>query len=123
MEPAKENHNPVTQLHKQWIITMEAYMDELQSLDSVVRTLVPSAYDVEDHLSLLGLRNRILLQKSLFAELLAEVKTMQAEATDDTVVTIGQIMANNKLRDKILKAEQTVFELKARINQLLSKAS
>ena len=63
------------------------------------------------------------LQKSLFAELLAEVKNMQAEATDDTVVTIGQIIANNKLRDKILKAEQTVFELKARINQLLSKAS
>lgn len=124
MLPDTTNNHPVKQLHKQWIITMEAYLEELQQLDSLVKTLVPTAYDVEDHLSLLGLRNRTLLQKGLFAELIAEVHTMAA-ATDgtDKVVTINQIIANNKLRDKILRAEQTVFQLKAQVNHLLSKAS
>jgi hypothetical protein len=124
MNPGDKKHLSFVELHGKWMENMENYIKELQQLDASARYLQQCLHDLYLQEQLSDLRNRILMQRSLISALRMEMAQLSHQMKQhDNVITVGDIMAHNKLRDKMLKAEQDVYMLKTIVHQLLSKAS
>jgi hypothetical protein len=103
---------------------LENNLLELQQLDSSVKHLQLCVHDIHIQKELNTMRNRALILKSLLSVYHAELNELRNHSCkSDGVITIGEIIMRNKLRDKVLRAEQDVLILKAAVHQLLSKAS
>jgi hypothetical protein len=103
---------------------IENSLMELQQVDSTVRHLQLCLYDIQLHKELNTMRNRELMLRSLLSSFHVELQELKSHMNkSEGVITIGEIVSRNKLRDKVMKAEQDVLTLKASVNQLLSKAS
>lgn len=103
---------------------METYLSDLLQADASARHLQQCIHDIHLQQNLSDLRNRILMKRGLLCALLMEMaQTSHQMKQNENRVTIGDIIAHNKLRDKMLKAESDVLMLKSELHQLLSKAS
>ncbi len=124
MKPGDKKYLSFVELHSNWMQQMESYLEELQQADSSARYLQNCLHDLYLQEELTGVRNRILMQRSMLSALIMEMAQLShSMKQQDNVITIGVIIAHNKMRDKMLKAEQEVLMLKASLHQLLSKAS
>lgn len=125
MVDENENKKPlVHQAHEQWLKNIEAQMEHLQQTDANARHLQMCVHDLAMQSNLSALRNKILLQKSLLNSLALEVvNNLNLLVKANNAITIGDIIKRNKLRDRVLKAEQETLLLQTSVYQLLSKAS
>lgn len=122
----KTNEFKLEKLHNEWLNNLSAYLKQLQNIDSITRQMQISEQDLITQIDLKQLRNTILLQKSVVNSLANEVVEIRQSCIKenvDKIITIGILVTNNNLRDRIRKAEQSVFTLKYQVNKLLSKAS
>lgn len=123
MLPVKTNIEAFQKLHLQWLNSLEACAEQLHSLDSITRQLLRSNEEDTDEKALAELRNNVLLQAGVIKEMTEEVMRLNkkfCETKSDNTITMGDLMDNNRLRDKIRKLEQHIFTLKNRVNQILS---
>ncbi|MCW5907289.1 MAG: hypothetical protein KIS94_05485 [Chitinophagales bacterium] len=125
MKRENENGKPLMrQSHEQWLKNIEMQMDDLQQADANARYLQMCVHDLAVQSNLSTLRNRLLMQKSLLSSLAFEVaNNLRLIVKASNVITIGDIVTGNKLRDRVLKAEQETLLLRTSVHQLLSKAS
>lgn len=106
----------------QWISSLHAYNEQLQYIGSIAGQLTHSAGETDAPLEVRQLQNDIILKKRVIEMLMQEVIQLNEQQNFETV-TVGFLLANNKLREKIRKAEQDIFVLKFKVNQLLSNPS
>ena len=116
----------IEQSHNEWLTCLFACEEELLHLDAVTHELQKSvnALALQPHLH--QLRHEILLQRGVIEKLNEEVmgwaKTFSGRE-DKKIISIQELIQNNKVRDKVRKTEQNIFMLKYQVNKLLSLAS
>jgi hypothetical protein len=126
MISVKTDEHALEKVHNEWIGSLLAYEEHLNSLNLVTRQLQSSVNDLQFQRELQQLCNEIVMQKSVLAVLVAEVETIRTtfkQRDEKQVITLADLIENNRLRERILKAEQAVFLLKIQINKFLSIAS
>jgi hypothetical protein len=118
--------NKTEAIQFEWESNLKAYQEDLGSLDSLTAQLHITIHDVDFQTEIKTLRNNIFLHKKVIAELLKEQQTLIAllkEKSRMRALTLSDLIEKNRLREKVRKAEQTVFVLKYRVNKLLTVAS
>jgi hypothetical protein len=117
------NDNTVFQSRfNQWISSLHAYNEQLQNISAITKQLA-GHYDHTDYFNeVRWLQNEIVLKQRVIESLTEEVMQL-TEQQNFEPITVGFLLVNNKLREKIRKAEQDVFILKFKVNQLLSSPS
>ncbi len=122
----EETKNATERRYIEWLVGLEASLEQLQYADSVSKQIQHAVQDLSFQGEISSLRNKILMQKNVISSLVSEVMTAQSNYSvvpDKTEITMGRLIADSHLREKVLKAEQAVFMLRYQVNQLLSKAS
>jgi len=126
MIPVKTDEHALEKVHTEWIGSLTAYEEHLKNMDAITSQLQRSVNDLHYQQELRQLRSEIVLQKNVIAVLTEEVVKLRSafkERNEKQVTTLADLIENNRFRDKILKAEQAVFLLKAEVNKFLSIAS
>lgn len=126
MNNVKTDISILENLHNEWMANLYAYEEELTNIDSITKQLQSSVNDLHYQRHLNDLRTEILLQRGMITALNNEVKEwkkMFSEREDKKMITLSELIENNRMREKVRKTEQSVFMLKYQVNKLLSKAS
>jgi hypothetical protein len=126
MNHVKTDISVLEKSHTEWLSNLCAYEEELKHIDAITRQLQTSVNDLHYQQHLRELRNEILLQRGLVTAISDEViewRKMFSEREDKKMISLAELIQNNRLRDKVRKTEQSVFMLKYQVNKLLSKAS
>lgn len=125
MELHEETNTAIDKLYVEWYISLEACLGQLQHIDSLTRQLQVEVQALHVQNEMRSLRNRILLQKNMLSAIIEEVQHARSRynSNDKKEITMANLLENNRLREKVRKAEQSSFMLRYQVNQLLSKAS
>ena len=126
MNPIKTDETLFEKLHNEWIATLLGLEEHIQSIDIICSQLQSSVNDFQFQKELKEIRNEIILHKGLVLFLSEEVLNLKKKFSsrdENDKLTLSDLIENNKLREKIRKAEQSVFMLKYQINNFLSIAS
>lgn len=118
--------NTYTDLHNEWVGSLLAYEDELRNIRHHIAQLQSSVNDFQFQHNLHELAHEVDGMKMDMDELSKEVlcfRNKVAKQKSDTGVMFVTMLENNRLREKIRKAEQAVFMLKFQLGKFLSKAS
>ena len=112
--------------YNEWIENLLAFSEHLQRMDSVSAQLQSSVNDLHFQRELRDIRNEIVLQKNIVSVLSEEVLQLKRrfnERDEQQVITLSDLIENNRFRDQVRKAGESVFMLKYQINKFLSIAS
>jgi predicted nuclease with TOPRIM domain len=112
--------------YNEWLENLSAFNEHLQRMESVSAQLQSSVNDLHFQQELRDIRNEIVLQKNIVSVLSEEVLQLKRrfnERDDQQIITLSELIENNRFRDKVLKAAESVFMLKYQINKFLSIAS
>ena len=112
--------------YNEWLENLSAFNEHLQRMESVSAQLQSSVNDLHFQQELRDIRNEIVLQKNIVSVLSEEVLQLKRrfnERDDQQTITLSELIENNRFRDKVLKAAESVFMLKYQINKFLSIAS
>ncbi len=126
MDTVKITETGVEKLHSDWLSSLHAYTEHLQNMDSITRQLQSTVYDLHFQRDLHALRTELILQKNVVGELSHEIITRQQRSLHqegNQLLTLADLIENNRLRDRILRTEKAVFILKYRVSKMLSLAS
>lgn len=126
MDTIKTTESSTGKHHTEWLSSLHAYMEHLQNMDGVTRQLQLTVHDLYFQRDLQRVRTEIVLQKNVVNQLQNEIEQAYQRyllSEDKQLITIGDLIERNRLRDKILKTEKTVFMLKYQVNKILSLAS
>ncbi len=126
MNQVKTDCSSIEKLHNEWLMSLCAYEEELLHIDAITKQLQKSTLDLHYQQCLTEYRNQIVLQSGLMAKLRDEVQEWNKiflHREDKKLITLSEIIQNNRIRDKVRKAEQSIFTLKYQVNKLLSLAS
>ena len=126
MIPVKTDKNTLEKIYNEWVGSLLAYEEHLQNIDSITAQLQRSVNDLHYQQDLRELRNEIVLQKNIISVLSEEVLQLKKrfnERDEKQVINLSDLIENNRFREKIRKAEQSVFMLKYKVNKFLSIAS
>jgi hypothetical protein len=104
------------------------YRQQLQDLELRVTGASRTGFDLDAAIELDALKELINAQQvaidTLTAETINRLEQLKpANKANDGIMAFTEVIANNHLRDKIRKAEHSVFYLKHHVNKLLSMAS
>ena len=112
--------------YDEWISNLLAFNEHLQTMDSITAQLQSSVNDLHFQRDLRELRNEVVLQKRIISVLIEEVLQLKRrfnERGEKQIITLPDLIENNRFRDKVLKVAESVFMLKYQINKFLSIAS
>ena len=126
MNMVKTDEHALEKLHNEWIGNLLAYEEHLQNIQAVCSQLQSSVNDLQFQHELQQLRIEIVLQKSIISVLNEEVLQLRKrfnERDEKQVINLADLIENNRFRDRVRKAEQSVFMLKYQVNKFLSIAS
>lgn len=126
MNTIKTEIASIDRAHDEWISNLFSYEEQLGIIDSITRQLQTSINDLSYQRDLQQLRNKIVMQKAIVSELTVEVTSFANQYADrvkSEPLTLSDLIAKNRMRDKLRKTEQSVFMLKYQVNKLLSIAS
>ena len=120
------NISIIEKRYNEWIENLSAFSEHLQRMDSVSAQLQSSVNDLHFQRELRELRNEIVLQKNIVSVLSEEVLQLKRrfnERDEQQAITLSDLIENNRFRDQVRKAGESVFMLKYQINKFLSIAS
>ena len=126
MNMVKTDEHALEKLHNEWIGNLLAYEEHLQNIQAVCSQLQSSVNDLQFQHELQQLRIEIVLQKSIISVLNEEVLQLRKrfnERDEKQIINLSDLIENNRFRERIRKAEQSVFMLKYQVNKFLSIAS
>jgi hypothetical protein len=112
--------------HNEWLGNLSAYDGELQNLKQVLTQLAFSGGDLGFGYTN-NLKGQVELQQKHIEKLLTEVDLIKScfqskYTSTDNGFSMGDLVNNNRLREKIRHCEQLVFLLKFQVQQLLKAA-
>ena len=110
----------------EWLTSLQLCVEHLQSVESVTRQLHTSVNDLQYQQHLQQLKNNIVVQRNIIKQLNDEVlkfEELNYMNNNAQPFDLAFMIAKNRIREKIRKAEQNVFLLKYQANKLLSIAS
>lgn len=107
----------------EWLENLDAFKEHLQKIDNVSGQLQNSVNDLHFQRELREIRNEIILQKSIINQLTEEVFQLKEKRNEQKSITLSDLIENNRFRDQVRKAGESVFMLKYQINKFLSIAS
>lgn len=126
MNPVKTDETLFVKLHNEWISNLYAYEEQLNQINTITRQLQSTVNDMQYQRQLHQICTEIILQKNVVNILTEEVLLLRKrfnEQADKQIITLADLMENNRYRDKLRKTEQEIFMLKYQVNKLLSLAS
>ncbi len=109
--------------YREWLENLDAFKEHLQKIDNVSGQLQNSVNDLHFQRELREIRNEIILQKSIINQLTEEVFQLKEKRNEQKSITLSDLIENNRFRDQVRKAGESVFMLKYQINKFLSIAS
>jgi len=115
-------------MYYEWLNTLSMYQQELEHIDQLVDGNAFKNLHLDASIELEAFSELIKVQKKQLEDLTTEVleKNNQAQrdrSSTEGVMAFTEVIRNNQLREKIRKAEHSVFYLKYNVNKLLSIAS
>mgnify|MGYP001602855609 CR=1 FL=1 len=125
MKPGNTEHT-LEKLHNEWLGTLLAYEQHLNSTEAVTNQLQSSVNDMQFQRELQQLRTEIVNQKNAINALSSDIMQLRKKfsARDEKkVISMADLIENNRFRDKVRKSEQNIFMLKYQASKLLSIAS
>lgn len=126
MDIIKITETGLEKLHTEWLTSLDAYAEHLQNMDSVTRQLQQTVHDLHFQRNLQQVRTELVLQKNVVSELnheVTEAYQRYLQQKDKKLITLADLIENNRLRERILKTEKAVFILKYQVSKILSLAS
>ena len=128
MEKEKENRTISAMLFHEWLNNLSMYSQELSHLQDMVNGRRYRGIQLDASIELEALSELITERRAdvanLSSEVLSRLRLHEAKGSDVTgVIQFSEIISNNQLRERIRKAERSVFYLKYHVNKILSKAS
>ena len=122
-----ENYH--NRLYYEWLNNLTVYQQELDHLEQVLDKSVYKGIQLDASIELDALKELIKTEKAEIETLSNEVvkrhqdSVMAGTEQNDGVIAFSELIKTNQLREKIRKAEHSVFYLKYHVNKLLSLAS
>ncbi len=115
-------------LYYEWMNNLSMYLQQLRHLDEQVDKKAYNRVSLDTAIELDALKELINVQQLIIEELASEVQhrynqLANAEQSQKGVISFNEVLRNNQLREKIRKAEHSVFYLKYNVTKLLSIAS
>jgi len=128
MKTTGTNETLLEGLYYEWLNNLVMYQQELGYLQQLLTKGSYREIQADAAIESDALRELIHAQQNTIEDLATEVmqKRGQLKMADDLpdgVIAFAEVLKNNQLREKIRKAEHTVFYLKYHVNKLLSIAS
>jgi hypothetical protein len=109
--------------YREWLENLDAFKEHLLKIDNVSAQLQNSVNDLHFHRELREIRNEIILQKNIVNQLIEEVLQLKEKRSEQKSIPLSDLIENNRFRDQVRKAGESVFMLKYQINKFLSIAS
>ena len=128
MITTRTNETLLDGLYHEWLSNLAMYQQELEYLEQLVTRNTNKDIELDASIELEALHELIEAQQKVIEGLTTEVlqKHEQLKVDHDLqegVIPFSEVLKNNQLREKIRKAEHSVFYLKYHVNKLLSIAS
>lgn len=126
MDTVKIKETGLEKLHSEWTSCLSAYSENLQFMDGLTQQLQSTVHDLLFQRDLQRVRTELVLQKNVVEQLNNEVSALHQrylQKEDKGLLTLADLIENNRLRDRILKTEKAVFVLKCQVSKILSLAS
>ncbi len=126
MKTLNNNEPAFERLYNEWISTLLAYDEQMRTIDVIVKEMQRSVNDLHYQREVKQICNQVVLQKGILGVLSEELMQMRkkySERKGNGEMQLTDLVENNRFRDKIRKAEQSIFMLKYQVNKLLSIAS
>ena len=109
--------------YREWLEILDAFKEHLHKMYNVSAQLQSSVNDLHFQRELREIRNEIILQKNIVDQLIEEVQQLKEKRSEQQSITLSDLIENNRFRDQVRKAGESVFMLKYQINKFLSIAS
>lgn len=126
MKTQNNNEPAFERLYNEWISTLLAYEEQIRTIDVIIKEMQMSVNDLHYQQEVKHLCNQVVLQKGILGVLSDELMLLRkkySEQNNNGIMQLADLVENNRFRDKIRKAEQSIFMLKYQVNKLLSIAS
>ena len=128
MITTRTNETLMDGLYHEWLSNLAMYQQELEYLEQLVTRNTNRDIELDASIELEALHELIEAQQKVIEGLTTEVlqkhEQLNAEhELQEGVIPFSEVLKNNQLREKIRKAEHSVFYLKYHVNKLLSIAS
>ncbi len=126
MKTLNNNEPAFERLYNEWISTLLAYDEQMGTIDVIVKEMQRSVNDLHYQREVKQICNQVVLQKGILGVLSEELMQMRKKYSGrkgNGEMQLTDLVENNRFRDKIRKAEQSIFMLKYQVNKLLSIAS
>ena len=128
MEPYKTNGILLEGLYDEWLNTLLVYGQQIENLESVIKQIMRDTVELSTRNNMQAMLTDLRRTKIEIETLSNEVFVKRAKVArenehEQNVVSLHQLIENNRLRERVIKAEQSVFYLKYEVNKLLSLAS
>lgn len=112
-------------LYANWIASLSSYADELQNLKLTVQQLIRQS-TTEDSIDLQNLERDISINLQFLEVITNEVNELRSrfhDSSEEKQLTMTEMFARNRVREKIRKLEQSCFMIKYTTNKYLQKVS
>ena len=128
MITTRTNETIQGQLYYEWLNNLSMYHQQLEHLEELVMRVRGHGMQLDASIELEALVDLIKVQQQqiegLSAEVMLKIKHLKpVDETNEGVIAFAEVIINNQLRERIRKAEHSVFYLKHHVNKLLSIAS
>ena len=125
----RNNGNIQKRLYHEWLNNLSMYQQELKHLQQLVNQSVSKSFEADASIELDALTELIEAEELVIERLSLEVVQKHENAVlkynevNGHVMAFTEVIKSNQLREKIRKAEHSVFYLKYHVHKLLSLAS
>ena len=109
--------------YREWLENLDAFKEHLLKIDNVSLQLQSSVNDLHFQRELSEIRNEIILQKKIVSALSEEVLQLKEKHGEQKSNTLSNLIENNRFREQVRKAGESIFMLKNQLNKFLSIAS
>ncbi len=125
----RNNGNIQKRLYREWLNNLSMYQQELEHLRQLLNQPAYKSLQPDASIELDALTELIQAEELVIESLSSEVVRRHENAVlkdnelNSQVMAFTEVIKNNQLREKIRKAEHSVFYLKYHVHKLLSLAS
>jgi hypothetical protein len=128
MITTRTNETIQGQLYHEWLNNLSMYHKQLEHLLKLVTGANNHGIQLDASIELEALADLIKVQQQqiegLSAEVMLKIKHLKpVDEANEGIIAFAEVIINNQLRERIRKAEHSVFYLKHHVNKLLSIAS
>ena len=121
MNTKKTKEVALANLHNSWLLSLATYNLHLEQINQLVTKLEMYIKDQYDFKQIKIIQNKINQEKIISKTLILEIKKLKEhflKRSERNLITVSDLIENNRVRDKVRKTEQTVFMLNNEVNKL-----